>query len=845
MAQSFVTDAGTLIIPGAYPSIKVEQSNSGLSTTGVLMLIGEADAGPDYGKETELSLNSFGPDQAADVIAKYKSGSLVDAFRAATAPANDADIQGAFSRAIIIKSNVSAKASSLLAMYPSGDWVDDDGATIKLQDKSYGKLGNLIYYEVVTKTAEVLPTTGAFTLLSPIAATNVEFRVNGGAAEAASLAPQSTPAAFVSAVNALAGLAATGGVDRDILGEPVLIPGTLALTVLGGPGSMTVRVDFSAVFAATPVAGDLMWIKTGSVLAGGGGENLGSYVVTIATNASITAVKLLDATGGPPNQLTAPVNVPATPAADEDVDVVVYSPVTVSVLAGVPVNGRGKSLEFAQLTSGPGLFEYLAYALSVSPVTFLSKLATPSLIVSAAEYVAQININRQIDNVQENLSGGGAIALKLSYVGTTASAVVDEESITLTVVGGSGTSPGELKFADYPTIGDLANYLSTLTGFKASAGTAAMASQASSTLDTGTFTFASKFGAYNGRIKQDAYKFKKLVNENSAVAEISPTPTSGLPAPQSMRYLAGGTKGATTDASFSAAVDALELVRGNFVVPLFSRDATDDIVDGLTDSGSTYTIDAIHTAVRAHCLKMATLKRRRNRQGFLSFKGSFDSAKTKSANMASFRCSMTFQDAKDTNASGSIAQFQPWMSSVKAAAMQAAGFYRPIVHKFINISGALQAAGDFTDQDDTKVEDALIAGLLPIRRAETGGFYWVSDQTTYGKDSNFVFNSIQATYVADVIALTTAQRMENAFVGQSTADVSASLAITVLESIMDDLRRLKLITVSDDAPKGFKNAIIKINGPSMVVSIEVKLAGAIYFIPISFLVSQVHQVASL
>jgi hypothetical protein len=60
---------------------------------------------------------------------------------------------------------------------------------------------------------------------------------------------------------------------------------------------------------------------------------------------------------------------------------------------------------------------------------------------------------------------------------------------------------------------------------------------------------------------------------------------------------------------------------------------------------------------------------------------------------------------------------------------------------------------------------------------------------------------------------------------------------------MEDLKRLKLIAVSDDAPKGFKNASIKISGTSMAVSFEVKLAGAIYFIPIFFLVSQVQQSA--
>jgi hypothetical protein len=175
--------------------------------------------------------------------------------------------------------------------------------------------------------------------------------------------------------------------------------------------------------------------------------------------------------------------------------------------------------------------------------------------------------------------------------------------------------------------------------------------------------------------------------------------------------------------------------------------------------------------------------------------------------------------------------------------MQAAGFYRAIVNKGANVSGVLHADGSFSDSNDSQIEDALVAGLLPIRRASTGGFTWVSDQTTYGKDANFVFNSIQAVYVADIIALTTAQRMEGAFVGQSIADVSAAAALSYLEGVMSDFFRLKLIAASDDAPRGYRNVLVQISGPTMKVSLEVKLAGAIYFIPISFLVSQVSQTA--
>jgi hypothetical protein len=183
------------------------------------------------------------------------------------------------------------------------------------------------------------------------------------------------------------------------------------------------------------------------------------------------------------------------------------------------------------------------------------------------------------------------------------------------------------------------------------------------------------------------------------------------------------------------------------------------------------------------------------------------------------------------------------MNALKAAAMQAAGFYRGIFNKGINISGAVQAAGDFNDQDDDAVEQALQSGLLIVKRDENGGFRYVSDQTTYGADSNFVYNSIQATYVADVVALTTAQRMERAFVGQSYADINASLGRLAFEAIMGDMLRLKLIAKSDDAPSGWKNLKIDIQAPAMVVQAEIKLATLNYFVVINFSVSMVQQSA--
>jgi hypothetical protein len=60
---------------------------------------------------------------------------------------------------------------------------------------------------------------------------------------------------------------------------------------------------------------------------------------------------------------------------------------------------------------------------------------------------------------------------------------------------------------------------------------------------------------------------------------------------------------------------------------------------------------------------------------------------------------------------------------------------------------------------------------------------------------------------------------------------------------MADFLRLKLIAPSSDAPLGYKNAKVVIEGSTMRVSVEVKIAGSIYFIPIAFYVTEITQSA--
>ena len=833
MAKQYVTTKGTVKIPGAYPSYTVQSSPGGLSTTGVLMIVGEADAGAHWSAETDLENNAFGPDSLAEVVAKYKSGPIVDAFRGAVSASNDPAIVGSFNRIVIAKTNAGTKASAaLLQLGPSTAYTT-------VYDKSYGTLGNQTSIAVASSVAEVLPTTGSFTYIPAVDTVDLGVRVNGGASATVNIAANRAPNSFVSDVDAASGIDAVGGVNRNILA----VSGTLTLAVVSGNAITLTR---SVAWAVTPTAGDTLVIPVGSPVAGASQQNVGAYVITGATSTVISATKLSDAGKVTPAPVVGTITTPVAigPAAVAAVtDAAAYSPVTISMTSAAVVPGSGKALELVELTSGTDLLSRTAYGLATTVAsTWVSKSASPVLIVSSAESAVTLTAARAADSASESYTEGGEIPLRVGYTGSSVTMSISSTQLTTS----GGALPLTLNLSDYATIQSLADYINAQSGYSASVGTASLGFLPPTALDrVSAIGISSQFGTVQpGRVKIDAYRMFTAVSEGSSLLQFgSPEtrPDAGLPAVTPTTFLSGGTRGATSNAAVTAAIAGLEAVEGNFLIPLFSRDASADIVDGITATGSTYTIAGVNAASKAHVLAMSAFKRRKSRQALNSIQAAFQAQQDAAANTASYRVCMTFQNVKDSDSNGDIATFQPWMAAVKAASMQAAGFYKSIENKKVDISGITHVAGDFNPKNDSHIENALTAGLMPLRASRTGGFAWVSDQTTYGTDDNFVFNSLQAVYSADTIALTTGQLMEQAFVGQSVADINAQVALTYLDQIMANFLRLKLIAPSDDAKKGYKNARIRISGNVMLVSVEIKLATALDFIVIDFLVSPVQQ----
>lgn len=839
MAKSVTTDAGTIYIPGGYSKYSVVSNPSSLATTGVLMLVGEADGGPRFDEEEDLENNAFTPDQVAEVVAKYSGGALVDAFRGAVEASSDEDIAGAFSYAILVKTNEGVKASGTLPAIGGGSYAD-------VVARSYGATGNNIYFRTQSAVAEIVPTTGAFTFIPPVGAVDYRIRVNGGAALGGTIPAACTPAAFQALIEALVGVTASGGANRSMLtgagGRSVAFTAsgaTLSIAVTGG------------VWDTTPTVGDTFVIPMAApaALRGAGDANVGAYVVTAASSASLGVTKLsdYDRTGAVPGTITSPVSVPVTAlGVTAPTDLQAFGSVTVSMDSGAVISGAGKALEIAELTTGADLLSRTMFNLGTAvAVSWVSKAASAKLVVSGAEYQVTMNVNDAATLANESFTEGGEVALKIGYAGDTATMVLTDDTLTTTVTGGVG-GVLSINLNAHASIQALADFIASQPGYTCTVGTAALGQLPPYALDDVSISICGQFASQPGRVKIDGYRFYEAVSQGSALIQLNDPETaaaSGLPDAMSVQtFLVGGELGGTTDADVQEAYAALENVRGNFLIPCFSRDAAEDKLDGLTDTASTYTIAAIHAMAKSHVSTLSTMKRRKNRQAFLSIATDFDTSKETAANLASARVSCAFQDMKAVGSTGSIEQFLPWMTAAKAAGLQAAGFYKNIEYKQVNCSGVLSRVGDFNPKNDGQVEQALKAGLLIARPALSGGYIFVSDQTTYGKDSNFVFNSIQAIYAADVCALTMAQRMEDAMVGQSVADVSAPVARSFAEGVLADFLALKLIAPSDDgAPKGWKNLNIQLRGNVLLVSVEIKLATAIDFVLINFQISSVTQ----
>lgn len=484
--------------------------------------------------------------------------------------------------------------------------------------------------------------------------------------------------------------------------------------------------------------------------------------------------------------------------------------------------------------------------------------------VAASEPMASLVVRNPVTTLEESAVVGGNIVLTMGRDATggatAASVTVGANSITLAQTGASPASI-VLALSDFPTIQAVVDYANTLPGWSAAVPSVLIGQLSPAVLDrvaaAGAFSAAGEMPARIKRDARDAADFFAVSAQVELIPLASQTEVKkvGLPDQQGVPnalYLSGGAKGATSSADIVTALSKFEKFRVNSIVPLFSRDAADDIADQMTDPASSYTIDGIQQAVKTHLSLMQTTKKKSERQGYLSFKGTYADAKTKIATMAAARIQMVIQDIRQADSEGNIKWFQPWAgAALLAGARGGSPVGNPMTFKYFNMSGIRQTAQPMStaEQDivmdfdpDTMYDDAIANALTFWEAPQTGGFRLVVDNTTYNKDANWVYNRANVLYAADVLAYDFRNQLENIYVGLKNT-VSAAEIKSTCEAILTTYLAQGITVSTSDAKNGFKQLVVQINGNTVNVSVVVKLVEGIDFVLADITLQRASQTA--
>lgn len=525
-------------------------------------------------------------------------------------------------------------------------------------------------------------------------------------------------------------------------------------------------------WAVIPAIGDVVRISRSSAIAGAGKANAGLYIVAASNNKSLTL-----------NTLSG------------------IAPVSVASVSGS-----------------------VATALE-SAVSNISTSLVPKKIASSSEYKVWIDASDTKNNlIFPTTRIGGTVFLEIGFNdGVESSCTLSIDAFRkMTISAGSSTLT--ILLNKYKTLQNLADFINSKTGLYARVPNPLYKTLSTSVLDAvdsipimGAFTAMST----NGKIKGDYYSFKKFLDDNFGLIAFAPGNLglkAGLPAAElSPGYLTGAVIGGTNDADIQAGLDASLRIDVRNVVPLFSRDASDDVSDTITDPSSSYSIDAIHAMTKAHVASASSIKTKRERFGVLSIHSSFEDAKNKCAVMAYERLQMTFEMFRAIAGDGSIQWFLPWMGAMAIATGRSqAALGIPMLRKPFAFSSVKHIGSqsiysdtliqDFDPEDVGMLEDAIVSGLMVFKAVLGFGVRVESpDLSTRSRENDpegWVWERVNVLFTLDEVRDTVRSVLDN-FIGARQTDVNTAIVSEAINSTCTPF-------VASGSLVGFKvNSVVK------------------------------------
>ena len=386
---------------------------------------------------------------------------------------------------------------------------------------------------------------------------------------------------------------------------------------------------------------------------------------------------------------------------------------------------------------------------------------------------------------------GGVAAISVQYTGAGAECLMSVKKVggKLSFVTDTGVPADDLSIEledsdGLPTLSfaDLVALLEANAVYTASVLDSAIAPKNAVELD---FYTDLKIKDVAGELHRDMYLLDNDINTRSELISMDRKEVAGaIEIIDPQQFLTGGTYGSSATSDYLAGFNAIGGVRVNIAVPLLSEDKAGISIDSVNAIANNYAAEGWTTFGKSE------------RNVYLSKLGDKETVKEAAKSLQSQYASMLAQDIQVLSANGELKWMDPWAHACVYAGMQAGGDVgEPTTFKIVNINDLRVRDNSWDPRIDSF--EMIEAGVSVTRELDAGGFQIVVANTTYGVDSNFMYNRTNVMEAGGFILYDLRFNLEMTFTGTKARTGGA----TEVKNFVKDRMEVYLdadITVGND-----------------------------------------------
>lgn len=423
----------------------------------------------------------------------------------------------------------------------------------------------------------------------------------------------------------------------------------------------------------------------------------------------------------------------------------------------------------ATLTGGTGNFLFTLNSLDFGLYTSQINYQFAAGSIAGVKVITSLATSNGITGGTVVLDNIARLLFSVRYIGTGSACTitVNDSTLTTTVVGTTSDSLN-ITLASYSTIQQIIDFLNSTGKYTAvllsnASGSIASVGQfdplTNQDIKTGVVSLAANLQAVIDTLNSSSSPFMTATRISN--------PTAGLPAYNTAPlYLRGGNDGTTTASDWANAINSLQTIQCQVVVPMS-------------------TSSAVHAAVASHCVFMS--QNYSPRVGVCGGAlGEYSPSSPSPTSLVSARATslnnsrivlvspgINFTNTQNGIQNGSSAFTAAFFGGLLAALPAGT----PLTHKYFSNVNGLEL-----NYSPTDIQNLLLSGVAPIQYVLNKGYRVVQSLTTYQGPANFAYNEVSVVLEIDAVTSSVQSALDDQIIGQKISPATLAQAVSIAET---------------------------------------------------------------